>query len=171
MTSTSDCANNKYTCECGSVLLLSGKTRHNKTHKHQDYLVKEDNPNRGLTRGVTRGLLISKEWVDEIFNKDDPKTAEIRTMSCITGRTYIIQTKGGGIIGECNITKCIKTTKNDLEDYNHKIPEDRIKEYVKGKTVYVWALSNIIKYENPIEYKVPKGCVICRYGVKKTYRN
>jgi len=145
----------KYTCECGSVLLLSGKTRHNKTQKHQDYLknkVQERNPNRGL--------LISKEWVHEIFNKDDPKTAEIRTMSCITGRTYIIQTKGGGIIGECNITKCIQTTKNDLEDYNHKIPEDRLKEYVKGETVYVWVLSNVIKYENPIEYKVPKGCVI-----------
>ena len=117
-----------------------------------------------ITPKTERGLLISKEWIKKFFDHNDPKTCEIRTMSCKTGRTYLIETKGGGIVGECMVQRCIKVSFSELKNYNHKIPDERIKEYTekkgKVKNIYVWVLRDVVKYDRAIEYKVPKGCVI-----------
>ena len=124
---------------------------------------------------TTRGLIVMGEWLDRIFDPVDPKTWEIRTMSCKEGRTFLIGSKGLGILGECVISECIETSKEELLSARsferHRIPSHRISTYTgKNKKVFIWVLTDVVRYDTVIAYRVPPGCVIwCKQGLPLTY--
>ena len=84
-------------------------------------------------------------------------------MSCTAGRTFLIGSKGLGILGECNIKECVETSKKELmsaESFEkHRIPSQRIATYAGKKKVFVWVLKDVVRYEAAKEYRVPAGCV------------
>jgi hypothetical protein len=122
-----------------------------------------------------RGLLVMGEWLERIFDPTNPKTWEIRTMSCKAGRTFLIGSKGLGILGECTIKECIETTKGELltpESFEkHRIPNKRISEYTgKNRQVFIWVLKDVVRYDTPIAYRTTPGCVIwCKQGLPVSY--
>jgi hypothetical protein len=69
------------------------------------------------------------------------------------------------------VSDCIETTKADLlspEAFDkHRIPKQLISTYTgKNKKVFAWALKDVVRYDAPIPYRVPPGCVIwCKQGL------
>ena len=51
------------------------------------------------TKAPLHGLIVKGEWLNRIFDPISPKTWEIRAMPCKTGKTFLIGSKGLGIMG------------------------------------------------------------------------
>ena len=89
--------------------------------------------------------------------------------------TYIIGSKGLGILGEAYIYECKQLDSYELyngEDreqnmIHHQVEfEDFIKNFHGHSLMYIWKLRDVKMYDKPSPYKVPKGCVTwCKTGL------
>jgi len=117
------------------------------------------------------GLNIQIPWSTLLING----TKSVETRSYRLPKKYegvplkLIETSGGRgrfksrIIGEITFSHCFKyvTKKQWISDYNrHKVNEDE-ENFGWNLLVpkYGWVVSNIVKYEHPIEVKKKKGIV------------
>lgn len=104
-----------------------------------------------------KALIIKKEWLDKIFFEN--KTWEMRSrVTKIRGKIQLIESGSGLIVGECVITDSFKVELPELLENRDKHKVQNIQLLHKWNCA--WVLNNIVKYENPIPYKHPKGAVI-----------
>lgn len=120
-----------------------------------------------------KGLIIKSEWLECIFNKDFPKTWEIRrTATKIRGKIMLIESGSEMIVGECEVKDSIALNEAVWYDnfYRHQVcnplllPEVQCCPWailqMRYKKPHAWVLANIKQYEKPIPYKHPQGAVI-----------
>ena len=122
-------------------------------------------------------LAIKQPWASLIA--EGKKTIEVKSRNTnIRGRVAIYATLSsfdpvllnktpatypflkGYIIATVDIVDCKQYVRNHefVHDRNkHLIPLDEINNYSCG---YGWCLRNVKKLEQPIPYKMPKGCVV-----------
>lgn len=122
-------------------------------------------------------LAVKQPWASLIA--EGKKTIEVRSMPTnIRGRVAIYASLSsfdtgllnkipatdpflkGHIIATVEIVDCKQYVRNHefMHDRNkHLIPPDEIKNYSCG---YGWLLCNAQNLAEPIEYKMPKGCVV-----------
>ena len=104
-----------------------------------------------------KGLIIKKDWLQKIFFEN--KTWEMRSrVTKIRGTIQLIESGSGLIVGECNLVDSFKVQHNDLHKFIEKHKVGNIE--LLNKWNCAWVLENVIKYQEPIPYKHPKGAVV-----------
>ena len=75
------------------------------------------------------------------------------------GKVYLIQTNNGGVVGEAFITQCVRMTNYgfDLCQPLHQVQCPM--SDIGYKKVYAYVLDGVKKYEKPIAFPYPIGCV------------
>ena len=113
---------------------------------------------RKLPDGITRGLIIKKNWLDMIF--DGGKVWEILGTDTKTrGKIALIESGSGMVVGDCELT----TSWPMCIDDRRRIDLHCIKnwnETVKYKVPHAWVMHYAKRYNKPIPYKHPQGAVI-----------
>lgn len=118
-------------------------------------------PGRQWMKCIDKGLIIREKWLNKILNEADPKDWEIRGgPTALRGRIYLIQSKSGMIVGECDLIDCIGPM-DEMEliksKDHHKITNI---DLIRYKEPYAWVFANAKRYEQPIPYTHPQGAVI-----------
>ncbi|CAE7422447.1 RPL15, partial [Symbiodinium necroappetens] len=118
------------------------------------------------------GFIVQKEWADLILSGQ--KIWEIRgEVTKKRGRVAIFEKKSRDIAGEVEITGCILVGHWDGHAWSAPderrnylwLPENKDKHMIQGtrtvtyKNAYAWVLRAPRRYESPIPFKRPRGCV------------
>lgn len=108
-----------------------------------------------------RALIIRKPWSEHILNGD--KTWELRGKNTkIRDPVALIEGGSGKIVGMFNIDDCSSPLSREervLAAKEGKILDCEIDEDMYTH-VYAWKLSQVVRFENPVDYKHPSGAVI-----------
>jgi hypothetical protein len=107
---------------------------------------------------ITRGLLIRKDWLDQILA--GTKTWEIRgKATALRGPIALIQSKSGHVVGTCELVEVVgPLSLADLQK-NAKRTGFRPTE-LYYRTTYAWVMRNSRRLPEPIPYRHPPGAVI-----------
>lgn len=108
-----------------------------------------------------RALIIRQPWSDHIL--EGRKTWELRGKNTkIRGPVALIEGGSGTIVGMFNIEDTQGPLSRDervkAADNGQILPEEVDEDMYES--VYAWKLKDVIRFENPIEYKHPSGAVI-----------
>lgn len=106
---------------------------------------------------MDRGLIIKKEWLDCIFDKN--KLWEMRSSPTkIRGRIGLIESGSGLIVGEVTIIDCFRPSWSLVRHGRafHQVKDVKQLE----KWPWAWVLRDAKRYDKPIPYSHPQGAVI-----------
>lgn len=122
---------------------------------------------------IHRGLLIKKEWIDAMLDKDNPKIWELRSKDASPGWFYLIETGGGGIRGFARLVSSFPARKSQLKTASarekHRVPSKDVSTYCKGSPM-VWVLADVTPFK--ATFKPARGCVDwCRQGLDQLKQN
>lgn len=108
---------------------------------------------------INRALIVKKEHLDNIF--DGIKPWEMRSRATnVRGRIGLIESGSGLIVGEVDLTDCLRALNSDVEklitQHLHQVEDIKLLD----KWRFPWVLENPERYEIPKPYKHPQGAVI-----------
>lgn len=118
------------------------------------------------------GLIIKEEWLDKIFDKNDPKTMEVRGSNTHKrGTIYLIQSGSKMIVGQTDLVDSIELSEKKFNETKnlHKINDSY--HTIEYSRPHGWMFENTIKFDNPIKYDHPQGSVIWVKDIEKRMVN
>jgi hypothetical protein len=108
--------------------------------------------------GITHGLQIRKEWLDQILA--GTKKWEIRgSTTARRGPIALIQSKSGHVVGTCDVIDVVGPLSLAELRRNASLAGFRADE-LYYQTTYAWVLGNARRLSKPVPFRHPQGAVI-----------
>lgn len=118
----------------------------------------ESNGDESQSHGITHGLQIRKEWLDQILA--GTKTWEVRgSTTSRRGPIALIQSKSGLVVGTCDVVEAKGPLSLSELQESASLTGFRPDELYYQNT-YAWVLRNARRLSNPISFRHPQGAVI-----------
>jgi predicted transcriptional regulator len=107
-----------------------------------------------------RGLIVREPYASLIVEGE--KVWEIRKRRTnVRGEIFIIS--NGKILGKVKLVDVLGPfTVEELAEHSdkHKVSYEDLKNYAGNCKLFVWVFKDAVKFERPIEIKVPKGAQV-----------